>query len=170
MLSPGRTSPPVSTIAITPALRIRPPCSSRSSTAGRQQARLKAIQLHAWIAKAGDLRHGGSTEVEPRADREAEKVYTARGDVFSHLPGRHGEAYSLQLVVEFGPDQVQLAQVGLRGVLRHPRAMLDRAAHVGITLDTQPRKQPYAGLPQLAEGVPCAVADRRHHCSHSLPQ
>ena len=41
----------------------------------------------------------------------------------------------LKLGMEFSMDQVDLTQVGLGRVTRHPRTMLDRLAQMGIALD-----------------------------------
>ncbi len=48
---------------------------------------------------------------------------------------------------------MDLAEVWLTGIFRHPASVLDRYTHVGIAFDPQALKQGYARLAQLRKGV-----------------
>jgi hypothetical protein len=98
------------------------------------QAGPEPVELAAGIAKAGHLDKSVGAEAQPRARREPEKVEPARRDVLPHGAGRHGEAGGEKLVVELGMDQMDLTQVGLRRIARHPRAVPDGRARVGVAV------------------------------------
>jgi hypothetical protein len=91
----------------------------------RHETGLNAVELRAWIAQTGHLDDCRLTKVEPRADRQAERVEALGRNVLAHLSGRNGEPRRLQFFVQFGVDQMHLAKVGLRRVARHSRAVLD---------------------------------------------
>src|SRR3982074_176993 len=56
-------------------------------------------------------------------------------------------------------DQMDLAQIGLRGVLADARAMLDRLAHMRIAGNTETSKQAYAEAGRFAEVMTGARTD-----------
>ncbi len=62
-------------------------------------------------------------------------------DVLAHLTGRDGEAGGRQLSMQLRVEQVHLAQIGLGRIARHPRAVLDRLAHVRVVFDSEPRQE-----------------------------
>jgi hypothetical protein len=66
--------------------------------------------------------------------------------------------------VELRVDQVDLTQVGLRGVRRDPRAVLDGDAEMRVSLDAEAFEEADAGHGRLAEGVLAVTADGGHHC------
>ena len=123
--SPGRTSPPVRTMLMTPALRMRLPRSSRPSVAAISPG-CDPIQLSARIAQARHLDHRRVAQAQPGAGRQPQQVDAAGGDVLAHLPGHHREPGGPELLVQLGVDQVHLAQVGLVRVAGDARAVLDR--------------------------------------------
>ncbi len=73
------------------------------------------------------------------------------------------EAGGVQLVMQLGMDQMNLAKIGLAWVACHPRPVLDRFAHVGIALNPQTGEKPNALLGRLAEPVPSIAAHCRYH-------
>ncbi|MFN8536830.1 MAG: hypothetical protein U0232_05070 [Thermomicrobiales bacterium] len=76
--------------------------------------------MGAGVAEAGDLDHRRVAQMEFCAGRQAEQIDAARGDVLAHLAGGQVEPARAQLVVQLGVDEVDLAQVRLVGVARHP--------------------------------------------------
>ena len=53
-------------------------------------------------------------------------------------PAADREARGAQLVVQFGVDEVHLAEIRLDRVTRDPRAVLHRHAQVRVALDAEP--------------------------------
>ena len=78
---------------------------------------------------------------QPGAGGQREQVHAAGGDVLAHLAGRDVEAAGRQLVVQLGVDQVHLAQVGLRRVAPHARAVLHGRAGVGVAFHAEALEQ-----------------------------
>jgi hypothetical protein len=65
-------------------------------------------------------------------------------------------------------DQMDLPQIGLVGVTRHPGAVFDGPAQMRVTFDTEADQEPNAGSVRLAERVHRAAGDRNYYRSHSL--
>jgi len=68
--------------------------------------------------------------LQARAGGEGEQVDSSRRHVLSHLPWRHVEAAGFELVVEFGVDQVHLAEIRLA------RTNREIAEHLGVSTTT----------------------------------
>ena len=113
-------------LAITPALRTSVALLVALERRGHQP-RLDPVQLLARVAQAGHLDHrlarrGAAARPAGRPSRSTPRVVT-----FSPIcPAPTSKPGGPQLVVQLGVDQVHLAQVGLLGVARDPRAVLDR--------------------------------------------
>ena len=73
------------------------------------QPGLDLFELEAWITQAGNLDNGMVADMQQCARREAEQVYTFRGDILAHLPCRDLVAGRTELIVQFGMNQVDLA-------------------------------------------------------------
>jgi hypothetical protein len=69
--------------------------------------------------------------------------------------------------MQFLMDQMNLTQIWLTRISRHPRAMLHRCTGVRIAIDTQTFDQVYRRLFVLAEGMCCAATDRDNPTDHS---
>jgi hypothetical protein len=65
----------------------------------------------------------------------------------------------LQLVVELGSDQMNLAKIGLVGIAGNTRSVLHLLAQMGVTLDAEPSQQPDRSAVRLGEPVITAAAD-----------
>jgi hypothetical protein len=57
-----------------------------------------------------------STTASAPSRSRAQQIDAACRDVLAHLTGLHREAVAAQFIVQFGVDQVHLAQVGLARV------------------------------------------------------
>src|SRR3546814_8316106 len=92
-------------------------------------------------------------------------------DVLADLARPDVEPLRLQLVEQFGVDQVDLPEVRLGRVARDARAVLHRLAEMRVAGDTEAGDEADLGLIGLAERVRGAAADRddsRHaYCSGS---
>ena len=106
-----------------------------------QQSWLKRIELRTRVAQPGNLHNCCRTDLEPCVDGQREQIDAACGHIFAQLAGEYYEARRPQFIVQFGVDQVYLAQVWLRRVGRHARAMLDRRSHMCIARHTQAGQQ-----------------------------
>ena len=113
----------------------------------------KLVQLHARIPQPGELDDHLGPETKSRANREAEEVDSACGHVLAEIARSDREPGRTQLVVQLGVDEVDLAQIRLRRIPRHARAMPDRGALMRVSVDAQPRDEPDTCLRGLAEGV-----------------
>ena len=71
-----------------------------------------------------------------------------------------------QLIVKLGVDQMDLAQIGLGGIARRPRAMLDGHSLMRVALDAQPGHEANAGLVSFDQSVPRAAADSSNGAIH----
>ncbi|CAN5192798.1 hypothetical protein BH24ACT10_BH24ACT10_04350 [soil metagenome] len=98
--------------------------------------------------------------MEKRAARKPEQVNAAGEDVLPHLPGADVEALVAQFSKQFGMDEVDLAEVELRGVGGDSAAMLHRDAGMGVTLNSQSRQQRDLFHDSLAEAVLLVAAHR----------
>src|SRR5262245_34174516 len=104
--------------------------------------------------------------MQPRPSRKSQQIHPARGDILAHLSGEHAEPSSVEFVMEFSVDQMDLTQVGLAGVTRHSRTMLDQFAAVGVALDPTSRKQSNAPLIWFRECMRRAAAHGTDSCPH----
>jgi len=107
---------------------------------GGHQTCLNAVQLGTRIAQTLHF-DNSPTEMQPCTYRQTEEIDTARRDVLAHLPGRDCETTRSQFVVQFGVDQVNLAQIGLGRVARDPRAVLDGDPLVRVAFDSRARQR-----------------------------
>jgi hypothetical protein len=134
---------------------------------GSEQSRLKAIQLRTGIPEPRDLDDDLGTEAEPGTDRQSEQIDPAGGHILAEVTRAHGEPCRAQFIVQFGVDEVHLAEVGLSRVPRHARTMSDSSPLVGVALHAQTSDEVDSRLRRLAEGVSGAPGhrdDNRHRC------
>ena len=103
-----------------------------------EKAGLKLIQLVARVSQTGHLDHRRISHMQPGAFRQAKQIDAARGHILTQLSGRHGESSGAQIGMQFGMNQVYLAQVRLARVLSHSRSVLHRGAHVSVALHAEP--------------------------------
>ena len=125
-----------------------------------QQAVLELVDLQARVAQAGDLDDGFVTEVQQRADGEAEEIDAARGDVLPEIPRSYLVARLTEFLEQLLVDQMDLAQIRLGGVLRNAGTVLDRDPRMYVPLDTESGQQGHAVPVRLGEGVGAVAA---HH-------
>src|SRR5205807_735865 len=90
---------------------------------------------------------------------QIEQWDAARGDVLAHLSPRDVKPLAAQSIMQFGMNEMDLAQIGLRGVLADARAMLDRLPAVGVALYAETCEQADVGLIGFAKSVGIAAAD-----------
>ena len=65
----------------------------------------------------------------------------ARGDVLANLAGGHLEPLGKQFVKQLSVDEMDLPEIGLRGVLGDSGAMLHRDPAMRIAFDAEAREQ-----------------------------
>ena len=70
--------------------------------------------------------------------------------------------------MQFGVNQVYLAQVGLAWITRDPRTMLNRLTEVRVSLNSQSAQEPDALLIRLAKSVRRITAHCCHNSMHCL--
>ncbi len=128
---------------------------------------LDLIELHAGVPETGHFDDSGIAQAEPSPRGQREQMNPARGDVLTHLSSRHGEAVRPEAVVKLGVDQMDLAQIRLARIARDPRAMLNRPAHVRVTLDPESLQEPDALPTTLAELVLTVPTHSRYPSFHS---
>lgn len=126
------------------------------------QPRLKPIELNTRVAQPRHFHHSLPAEPEPRSSRQPEQVDPARRDVLAKGTRRHGEPLRTQLVVEFAVDEMHLPQVGLGGITRDPRTVLNRSPQVRVTLNTQTDQKSDALNVALGERVIRRATHRAH--------
>ena len=97
--------------------------------------------------------------MQQRVSREGKHVQALGEDVLAELAGRQLIALCASLVEELRVEQVDLAQVRLRRIPCHTRAVLDRDTRVGVTLYADARQQGDLITRPLAEPVLSALAD-----------
>jgi hypothetical protein len=68
--------------------------------------------------------------------------------------------------VQFGVDQVNLTQIGLGRVARHPRSVLDGSPLMRIAVDAEPGHEPDAVLVGFDQRVARTATDGRDHRVH----
>jgi hypothetical protein len=120
---------------------------------------LKVIKLFAGVAQAGDLNSSLCADMEPRSSGQSQQVDMTGGDVFAHIARMYLKTALLQFIMEFAVNQMHLAQIGLAGVFRDPRAVFDGLTHVSVTRNPKPGKQINAGLRLFAKGVLVTATD-----------
>jgi hypothetical protein len=76
------------------------------------------------------------------------------------LAGHDSETFRAQLVMQFGVDEVHLAQVRLCGVDGDARTMLHGDAGVSVTLDAEPVNEDCLASAGLAESMLAVAAHR----------
>jgi hypothetical protein len=123
-----------------PALAFNGPII-RSSQDLAEQSWFESINLLARISKTGDADHGVVAEVEQRAFGKGEQVDAPCRNVLAQLPRLNLVAGCCHFVEKLRMDQMQLSQVGLRGIARNPREVLNGCPSMGITLDSPSRNQ-----------------------------
>jgi len=100
---------------------------------------------------------------------ECKQIDLARGYILSHIAWPDVETAGGEFVVQFGVDEVNLPEIGLRGIARDARKMLHRRPAMRIVLDALPRKQANAGDRGFTEFVDGASRDRRYQSAHRRP-
>jgi hypothetical protein len=131
----------------------------RSSQDLAEQSWFESIDLLAWISKTGDADHGVVTEVEQRAFGKGEQVDAPCCDVLAQLPRCNLVAGCCHFVEQLRMDQMHLSQVGLRGIARNPREVLNGCPCMGIALDAPSRNQDDLVDGLFAEWVVGVAAD-----------
>lgn len=126
---------------------------------GRHQAGLNAVQLLAGITQTGDLHDRFRADPEAGRRRQPEEIDSPDGDILPHLPGNDIEPSRPKLIMQLGVDQVNLAQIRLTRVARHPGAVLNGLSSVRVPLDPVPRDQHDRLEVLLAHRVGSAAAD-----------
>jgi len=126
----------------------------------RHEACLKPIKLNARIAQPGDLDLRITPQGESGSGRESEKVHTRCREIFSEHARRNAKAGGHKTVQTLGCDQVNLTQIGLRGIYRHPAAMFHRGAGVRVPLNAVTLDESNEQRRRLGEGVPAGAGDR----------
>jgi hypothetical protein len=76
-----------------------------------------------------------------------------RRPVLAQIAWPNRETRRLQLVEQFGVQQVHLAKIRLRRIARHAGPVLHGPAHMRVTLDAQALDQHDRVFGQLAEAV-----------------
>ena len=105
------------------------------------EAGFEAIELEAGVAQAGHFDDSFGAEPKARPCGEGEEVEAAGGDVLAHFAVRHAETAHAELLVQLRMDEVDLAEVGLRGVARDARAVLHLLARVSVAFDAKPGQE-----------------------------
>lgn len=102
----------------------------------RQKARLKGLDLRAWVSKPGDFDQRMAAQAKLCALAQPQQLDALGGDVFAHLTVRNQVSTLEQLRKKFRLQQMNLSQVGLCRVSRHPGPVLDGDTKVGIAPNT----------------------------------
>lgn len=129
----------------------------------------EAVDLHARVAQPGDLDARFPAEAQARPARQREKVDPGGGDVLAEVAGPHGEAFPVEFVEEFAMDQVDLPEVGLRGVPAKARQVLDGPAEMRVAGDAEAFDERDAGGAGLAESMGRVRRHRDHPSRHDCP-
>jgi hypothetical protein len=104
---------------------------------GGHQAGLQAIQLRAGIAESGDFHDRRIADPQLCANGKPEQIEPACGNVFAHRTWCYFKPLILQLIMQFGMDQVHLTQVWLVWIARHPRPVLHGFPAMRIAFHTK---------------------------------
>src|SRR5262245_34327875 len=118
------------------------------------------VDLLARVTQTGDFDNCLRPKPKECAGGERQQVESSRGDVLAHVASLNVEPLRTQFVMQFGVDEVDLAQVRLRRVDRNAGAMLHRDAGMCIALDPEPGEQSYLVGNGLAEPMLTVAADR----------
>jgi hypothetical protein len=100
-----------------------------------QQARTKVIDLLAGVAQARHPHDRLIAQVQAGIARQCQRVQPCGQDILAKVPLGQFVSVLPGLVEELGLDQVNLTQIGLRGIRCYPRAVLHGDAGVGVALD-----------------------------------
>lgn len=131
-----------------------------------QQSGVELVQLYAGIAQARNCDDGRIADMQARPGGKPQQIHPARGNIFAHLPGAHGKTGSMERIMQFRMDQVDLTQVGLGRVTRHPRAMLDPLAAMRVALNSQSPEESNAPLSRFGKRVRWAAAHGEDGSTH----
>jgi hypothetical protein len=119
----------------------------------RHQPRLELIKLRAGIAQSSDFHHSLGPQAKPCAGAKREQIKAARGHILTNVTGLERETLGGEFFEDFGMQQMQLAQIGLRWIARNAGAMLYRNASMRITFNAKPGEQFQAFNRLLAEAM-----------------
>lgn len=108
-----------------------------------QQSGPEGLDLRAGIAQAGDAQARACRETEPAVARQGQQVQPGQRDVLAQASGRQAEALLIELVEQLHGQQVDLAQVRLGRVDRHPGTMPDGLAAVRVPVDAKSLQATY---------------------------
>jgi len=143
--------------------RFAPDCATLVSADDvAEQAGAETVDLHTRISQAGDLDNCRRTQPESRADGQLEQRDSSRRDILAEIAGSHFEPSRAELVVQLSVDEMDLAEVGLRGIARNARKVFHRYALMRVVLDAKPFNQSNRRLILLAERVGLASRDSDH--------
>lgn len=145
-------------MAMTPALRTRPPSAARSRVAAISPE-LKLVELRAWISQPGDLDDGVWPKPQPRRRGQIQEIDPDGRHVFADLTRTDTEAAPRELGKELRVHEVHLSQVRLGGVARDSRAMLHGAATMRVAVDAQPNHKIDVRHNLFTKGVRRAATD-----------
>ena len=140
-----------------------------------EQAGHKSVNLRAGAAQASEAKPC-FTQRENGAFGQVEQIEAAGGDVLSEVAGADEKAFWGERIEKLGVDQMDLAEVGLGGVLSLVVKVLDGRAGVRIALDADAVEERDCGLGGLTEGVMGGAVDGEDgglgcagHSGDSLP-
>ena len=86
-----------------------------------QQSRTEILDLTAGIAEARHFHDRLIAQAQPSPSRQAEQIDALRGHILAKMAGRDAaEAVARQFVEQLGMDEMDLPQIGLRGIDSHP--------------------------------------------------
>jgi hypothetical protein len=117
-----------------------------------QQTGLEVLDLETGRPSSGETEQDAS-DPERGAHGQGQQVRAARGDVLAEVAWVDHETIVKQLVEELALDQVDLAEVGLRGVGCDARTMPHGGAEVSIALHPHPSDELERWLRRLREVV-----------------
>ena len=133
----------------------------RSSQDLAEEFWFESIELLAWISKTGEADHGVVTEVKQRAFGKGEQVDAPCCDVLAQLSRLNLVAGCCHFVEQLCMDQMHLSQVGLRGISRNSREVLNGCPSMGIALNSPSRNQDDLVDGLFAESVVAVVGSLR---------
>jgi hypothetical protein len=102
----------------------------------RKQARHEVFNLPTGIAQAGDFQHYFRTNPQQGAARQPKQINPLRGDILAKLGRANIEALGAKLIEQFGVDQMDLPQIGLRWVRSNAGTVFDSRAFMNVAFDT----------------------------------
>lgn len=138
----------------------------RPTEACLEQTGAKPFELRTGIAQAGDLYDRNGADLEQRALRERQEIQPTRENVLTHVAGMDVEPSSVELVMQFGVNEVDLTEIRLVRVLRDAREVLDGSASMRVTFDAETFDQANFWFGLLDEVVAAGAADREDGCGH----